>query len=42
MDETTEDPCDPEAVVNAFLQHKSMNRITWPVAGASPSSMWNG
>jgi hypothetical protein len=24
MDETAEDPCDPEAIVNAFLQHKSM------------------
>ena len=24
MDETSEDPCDPEAIVNAFLQHKSM------------------
>jgi hypothetical protein len=27
MDETTEDPCDPEAVVNAFLQHKSMKQM---------------
>jgi hypothetical protein len=24
MDETAEDPHDPEATVNAFLQHKSM------------------
>jgi hypothetical protein len=27
MDETAEDPCDPEVVVNAFLQHKSMQQI---------------
>jgi hypothetical protein len=27
MDETAEDPCDPEAVVNAFLQHKSMKQM---------------
>ena len=27
MDETAEDPCDPEAVVNAFLQHKSMQQM---------------
>ena len=24
MDETAEDPCNPEAIVNAFLQHKNM------------------
>src|SRR5262245_35817205 len=27
MDETTEDLCDPEAVVNAFLQHESMKQM---------------
>src|SRR5262249_46561341 len=27
MDETAEDLCDPEAVVNAFLQHKSMEQV---------------
>jgi hypothetical protein len=27
MDETAEDPCDPEAVVNAFLQHKGMKQM---------------
>jgi len=27
MDETAEDARDPEAVVNAFLQHKSMNQM---------------
>jgi hypothetical protein len=27
MDETAEDPRDPEAVVNAFLQHKSMEQV---------------
>jgi len=27
MDETAEDPCDPEAVVNAFLQHESMKQM---------------
>lgn len=26
MDETA-DPCDPEAIVNAFLQHKSMEQM---------------
>jgi hypothetical protein len=26
MDETAEDPCDAEAVVNVFLQHKSMKQ----------------
>jgi hypothetical protein len=32
MDETTEDPCDPEAIVNAFLQHKSMEQMQAYVA----------
>jgi hypothetical protein len=27
MDETAEDPCDPEAVVNAFLQHENMKQM---------------
>ena len=27
MDETAEDPRDPEAIVNAFLQHKSMEQM---------------
>jgi len=27
MDETAEDPRDPEAMVNAFLQHKSMEQM---------------
>src|SRR5215475_7275751 len=27
MDETAEDPRDPEALVNAFLQHKSMEQM---------------
>jgi hypothetical protein len=27
MDETAEDPCDPEAVVNAFVQHQSMKQM---------------
>ena len=27
MDETAEDPCDPKAIVNAFLQHKSMQEM---------------
>jgi hypothetical protein len=27
MDETSEDPCDPQAIVNAFLQHKSMEQM---------------
>jgi hypothetical protein len=27
MDETAEDRCDPETVVNAFLQHKSMKQM---------------
>ena len=27
MDETAEDARDPEAIVNAFLQHKSMNQM---------------
>jgi hypothetical protein len=27
MDETSEDPCDPEAIVNAFLQHKSVEQM---------------
>jgi len=27
MDETAEDPRDPEAIVNAFLQHKSMEHM---------------
>jgi hypothetical protein len=27
MDETAEGPCDHEAVVNAFLQHKSMKQM---------------
>ena len=27
MDETAEDPRDPEASVNAFLQHKSMEQM---------------
>jgi hypothetical protein len=26
MDETAEDPCDPAAIVNAFLQHKCMKQ----------------
>jgi hypothetical protein len=26
MDETAEDPCDPPAIVNAFLQHKCMKQ----------------
>src|SRR6266567_2984390 len=26
MDETAEDPCDPSAIVNAFLQHKCMKQ----------------
>jgi len=27
MDESAEDPRDPEAIVNAFLQHKSMKQM---------------
>ena len=27
MDESAEDPRDPEAIVNAFLQHKSMEQM---------------
>jgi hypothetical protein len=33
MGETAEDPCDPEAVVNAFLQHKSMKQMRGYLAG---------
>jgi hypothetical protein len=44
MAETAEDPRDPEAIVNAFLQHKSMEQMqdTWPVAGALPSWTLDG
>src|SRR5262245_33184606 len=36
MDETAEDPCDPEAIVNALLQHKSMQEMQDYLARGRP------
>jgi hypothetical protein len=36
MDEAAEGPRDPEAIVNAFLQHKSMEQ-TQDLPGAWPA-----